>query len=510
MRIFAYAASGYTGHLIAVEVDIRRGIPGLDIVGLPDGAVRESRDRVRIALQRSGFDFPAERILVNLAPAGLRKEGASYDLPIAAGILAASSQIPNPADCDVLCAGELHLDGTVRPVHGVLPAAAAALGVGVTRFIVPAANVEEASALPGGRAVGIDRIGDLAPLLEGAWPEGRPPAAAQHATGPSSDIADMADLKGQPILKRALEIAASGGHHILIFGPPGSGKTMGARTLPGILPDLSPEKSLEVTRIWSQAGRMGGRSGLIRRPPFREPHHSSSVEGLVGGGTAGRPGEASLAHGGVLFLDEAPEFVSRALQSLREPLESGRVDLARAGRSWWYPSKFILMLAMNPCPCGNLGRGESSCFCSPSEIHRYWGRLGGALLDRIDIRVPVSPVGPELLVAAAEERSADVRNRVDAARKRQENRYSAAPWSENAEIPPGELARFAPLEGSAARVFADAVKKLGLSSRAAHSVIRVARTLADMAERETVTDDDVLEAVQHRRFGGRDIHWTTI
>lgn len=511
MNIFAYAASGYTGHLIAVEVDIRRGIPGLDIVGLPDNAVRESRDRVRIALQRSGFEFPAQRILVNLAPAGLKKEGASYDLPIAAGILAASSQIPNPVDYDVLCAGELQLDGTVRAVSGILPAAAAALSAGVSRFIVPQANMEEAVALPGGRSVGITRIGDLTPLLEGEWPDSSYTVEENRKCSfvPGEDV-DMADLKGQPILKRALEIAAAGGHHILIFGPPGSGKTLGARTLPGILPDLNPEKSLEVTRIWSQAGRMDECTGLMKRPPFREPHHSSSVEGLLGGGTAGKPGEASLAHGGILFLDEATEFISRALQSLREPLESGKVHLARAHQSWWYPSEFLLMLAMNPCPCGNLGKEDASCFCSISEIRRYWGRMGGALMDRIDIRVPVMPVKPETLIAPPGERSEIIRQRVGKVREVQQKRYESESWSENAALPPGELSRYAALDGISAETFTRVVRMLGLSSRAAHGVLRVARTLADMAGREGIAEEDILEAAQHRRYGGRDIYWMTL
>ena len=511
MKIFAYAASGYNGHLIAVEVDIRRGIPGLDIVGLPDSAVRESGDRVRIALQRSGFEFPAKRILVNLAPAGLKKVGASYDLPIAAGILAASSQIPNPAEYDVLCAGELQLDGTVRSVSGILPAAAAALNAGVTRFIVPKANREEAAALPGGRTVGISKIGDLTPLLEGEWPDS--PGGAEesaNALAANGGEVDMADLKGQPILKRALEISACGAHHLLIFGPPGSGKTLGARTLPGILPDLIPEKSLEVTRIWSQAGLTDDCTGLMRRPPFREPHHSSSLEGLLGGGNAEKPGEVSLAHGGILFLDEATEFVSRALQSLREPLESGKVHLARAHQRWWYPSEFLLMMAMNPCPCGNLGKEDASCFCSVSEIRRYWGRIGGALMDRIDIRVPITPVSPETLLALPQERSEVIRKRVEKAREAQYRRYESESWSLNASLPAGELSRYAPLDKVPAETFTRAVRMLGLSSRAAHGVLRVARTLADMAGRAMIKEEDILEAAQHRRYGGRDLFWLTL
>lgn len=507
MKIYAYAASGFTGRLVSVEVDIRRGIPGLDIVGLPDNAVRESRDRVRVALKRSGFNFPMDRILVNLSPAGLKKKGASYDLPIAVGILWATKQVRCPDIPAVLCAGELLLDGTVCPVSGILPAAAAAMAGGIDRFIVPERNTEEAKTLPSGRTVGIGHLSDLPSLLESGWNF----AKQKEESDNSEDIyPELSDLRGQPVLKRALETAAAGRHHLLIFGPPGSGKTMAARAFAGLLPHLESKTSLEVSRIWSQAGRLSADSGLVRQPPFREPHHSATMEGLIGGGYGTHPGEVSLAHGGVLFLDEAPEFGQKVLQSLREPLELGRIEMARAGRNWWYPADFQLQMAMNPCPCGNLGREDASCLCSVSEVKRYWRRLGGALLDRVDIRVPVSVISPEKLLEPAGENSETVRLRVMAARASQMERYADSLWSFNAEIPPGEINRHVILDKPSTKCFLEAIRKLGLSSRAAHGVLKVSRTLADLDERTEVEINDVLEALQHRRYGDRDIFWTTL
>lgn len=532
MKVVSFSSIGFDGELVSVEVDIRRGIPGIDVVGLPDGAVREAKERVRVAVRNSGYRFPADRILINLAPAGVRKEGAAFDLAIAVGILSSSGQLECPDPAVVLVMGELELSGTIRPVRGVLSAVAAGLEHGIRHFIVPSENLEEAAVLRSGRICGLRSLEGAAAVFTalartGRFPSRSHPTVSSHThppvsspdnseggSGPTRFSAgslepDFAEIRGQPVLMRAFEIAAAGGHHVFLFGPPGCGKTMSARRFPGLLPDLSREDSIVVSRIHSTAGVLPNGTGLIRRPPFRSPHHSASLEGIIGGGRFVRPGEVSLAHKGVLFLDEAPEFGRPILQSLREPIEEGRVVIARAGASYWFPSDFQLILAANPCPCGNLGHDEKVCLCSANEIASYWKKLRGPLLDRIDLRVPVGAVPAERMLERNTERTETMRARVISALELQAERYGGFGVMRNARLPAAYLERFCALDRTAARELASASRKLSLSSRAVHSVMRVARTIADLSGTDRISLDHLYEAIQHRRFGDGDLYWSS-
>lgn len=499
-RILTAALRGVDALPVWTEVSITPGLPTFTVVGLPVGAVREGRERVVAALRNVGVILPHERITVNLAPADMRKEGSAFDLPIALGLMVAAGEVPAAALAGWAFLGELGLDGSLRPVRGVLPLTAGCRDAGSRVVVVPEGNAAEAAVVEGVDVVAPATLEQLAAHLRGEQPLGR---TARGAGGPRAvtDPAgpDLRDVRGQEIVKRALEVAAAGGHNLLLEGAPGAGKTMLARRLPGILPPLLQAEALEVTRVHSVAGILPPGEGLVRRRPFRAPHHTVSNAGLVGGGSPIRPGEASLAHRGVLFLDELPEFHRHVLEVLRQPLEDGRITLARAGASLCFPARVLMVCAMNPCPCGHRGDGTGRCVCDDHQVSRYRARISGPLLDRIDLHVAVRPVP----VAAFRETglgesSAVVRARVIAARRRQSERFAGTGVTCNAEMGPAALRRAVPVRPPVARLLQHALDRMGLSARAYHRILKLALTLADLEGADEVGEHHAAEAVQYR------------
>ena len=495
--IKSLGVSGIGGFLVSVEVYITNGLPHFEVVGLPDAAVKEARERVHAAVKNSGFRFPVSRLTVNLAPADKKKTGTVYDLPILVGILAASGDIRQP-DADTAFIGELGLTGELRPIQGALPMALAAEREGIRRLFVPAENAAEAAFAEGLEVYGVKTVAELVRHLRGEQTIAPTEAPAMEAQ--AADVLDFADVKGQENVKRAFEIAAAGGHNILIVGPPGAGKSMLAKRLPGILPDMSREEILESTEIWSVAGLTSHERPVIASRPFRAPHHTVSAAGLAGGGAFPRPGEISLSHNGVLFLDELPEFRSDVLEVLRQPLEDGVVTVSRVAGSVSFPSRFMLVCAMNPCKCGWYGHPSGRCKCSEAEVHRYHSRISGPLLDRIDLIVEVPALDyEELKRRAPAESSADVRARVNAARERQRARFADRAQC-NARMQSKELRQFCAPDAEGDALLKAAFDTMHLSARSYDRILRVARTIADLEGSDAIRADHIAEAIQYRTY----------
>lgn len=499
-KVKSCALFGINGYIVDVEIDLSNGLPGFDIVGLPDAAVKESRERVRAAVKNSEYQFPQKRITVNLAPADIRKEGSIFDLAIAAGIMKSTGDISCESLDGIAFLGELSLDGTVKGIKGILPMCIELKACGIHKIILSQENADEAALIKDIEVYGISTIKEMADFLNGSLQLSRHVVDIErYFSNEEFYDFDFRDVKGQETAKRALEIAAAGGHNVIMIGPPGSGKTMLARRLPSILPDMSFEESLEVTKIYSVSGLLKDRSSLITKRPFRAPHHTMSAASLIGGGRIPHPGEVSLAHYGVLFLDEMPEFPKHVLEVMRQPLEDENVTISRVNGSITYPAKFILISSINPCPCGYFGDESNRCTCSVMQIKNYMGKISGPLMDRIDLHIEVAPIKfNDISDNSKCESSKQIKDRVNRARKLQLERYKEEGIYFNSQLKPKHISTYCNIGSQEKQLLKHAFEKYNLSARAYNRILKVARTIADLENSENIKIEHIAEALQHR------------